>query len=60
MLRNALPAEKPAAPGAACYRFPLHMIAASLLSDIRHWNIKIAPVFFAKSLAQKLAIRLTV
>jgi len=36
MLRDALPAEKPAARRAARNRLPLHVIVAALVSDIRH------------------------
>jgi len=36
MLRDALPAEKPAARRTACNRLPLHVIVAALVSNIRH------------------------
>jgi hypothetical protein len=50
MLRDALPAEKALARGTACNRFPLPMIVTTLVSDIRHGLINIAPEFFVKSL----------
>jgi len=51
MLRDALPAEEASAGGTACSRLPPPMIVTTLVSDIWHGLINIAPELFSTPLA---------
>jgi hypothetical protein len=58
MLRDALPAEKPAALRTAGHSFPQHVVVATLVSEILHVLIITMNLLAKNYLSDEIALRL--